>query len=289
MTTAGHVQTIWRYPVKSMQGDHLDSCEVTVNGIVGDRAWAVRDDVRAEVQWGKRLPQLMQCHAQYLREPRVDDRTTEVQITFPDGEKLGNKDPRMDAKLTALCNIKASLWPLQPATDVKFYKRYKPDEAQWQEEIAQVFAREPGEPTPDLSLLPEVLIDHVAVPGTFFDNEAIHLMTTNSLSYMAQLNGAANWDVRRFRPNFLIACDDEPAGLIENDWVGKRLYVGEVELEISAPTVRCNMTTRAHGELDFDKTILRTVVREANQCLGVGAHVRRGGTLTVGAEIRVVG
>ena len=37
------VLEVWRYPVKSMAGERLDSCEVAEMGLVGDRRWALVD------------------------------------------------------------------------------------------------------------------------------------------------------------------------------------------------------------------------------------------------------
>ncbi|HLQ24071.1 MAG TPA: MOSC N-terminal beta barrel domain-containing protein, partial [Gemmatimonadales bacterium] len=37
------VVEVWRYPVKSMSGERLDSCEVAETGLVGDRRWALVD------------------------------------------------------------------------------------------------------------------------------------------------------------------------------------------------------------------------------------------------------
>jgi uncharacterized protein len=37
------VVEVWRYPVKSMAGERLDSCEVAETGLVGDRRWALVD------------------------------------------------------------------------------------------------------------------------------------------------------------------------------------------------------------------------------------------------------
>ena len=287
MARIGVIKEIWRFPVKSMQGDTIDRCVVTDKGVVGDRRWAMRDEGRAEVQWGKMYPQLMLCSARYRNEPQGDDIGT-VDVTFPDGETVGSDDTRIHDKLTELIGREAKLWPLQPASNVQFYKRYKPDEAQFVQEITDWFAREPGEPVPQMSQFPEVLIDHVAVPGTFFDNEEIHLITSASIAYMRTKNPDANWDIRRFRPNFFIQTDRGLDGLVENDWVGKRLTVGAATLQISAPTVRCGMTTRPQGDLEFDKTILRTVVREGEQCLGVGAHVRGNGEIRQGDVVEVI-
>jgi uncharacterized protein len=62
---AGSVAALWRYPVKSMMGEELNSCEVTDRGLLGDRQFAVVDRATGKVggaknprKWGKllRLP-----------------------------------------------------------------------------------------------------------------------------------------------------------------------------------------------------------------------------------------
>jgi uncharacterized protein YcbX len=39
----GTIAEIWRYPVKSMAGERLDSCAVTAGGLEADRRWALVD------------------------------------------------------------------------------------------------------------------------------------------------------------------------------------------------------------------------------------------------------
>ncbi|MCZ6895060.1 MAG: MOSC N-terminal beta barrel domain-containing protein [Gammaproteobacteria bacterium] len=287
MAKVGVIKEIWRFPVKSMQGDTVERCTVSKQGLLGDRCWAMRDEGRKEVQWGKKYPQLMLCKARYREESDGGD-IKPVDITFPDGETVGSDDAAVHAKLTELIGREAMLWPLQPASDVKFYKRYKPDEEQFMTEMADAFAREPGEPVPDMSQFPEVLMDHVSVPGTFFDNEELHMITTASMRYMASKNPAASWDIRRFRPNFYIETDSGLEGLVENEWVGRRLRIGATTVEISAPTPRCGMTVRPQGDLDYDKSILRTIVKDGDQNLGVGAHFHEGGEVRVGDTVEVL-
>ncbi len=287
MKTLGTIKELWRFPVKSMQGATVSACRVTSQGLVGDRCWAMRDEGRQEIQWGKMYPQLMLCAARYRHEPG-DAEIAPVEITFPDGETVDSDNPHLAAKLSELIGRAATLWPLQPASKRDFYKRYKPDPEKFQHEMSGLFAREPGEPIPDFSLFPEVLMDYVAVPGTFFDNEELHLITTASLAYMRDKNPAASWDIRRFRPNFFIETEAALSGLAEQEWIGRRLQIGEVEIQISAATPRCGMTMQPQGELAFDKSILRTIVREGNQNLGVGAHVQRAGVVRVGDTVRLV-
>ena len=43
MRVHGTVAEIWRYPVKSMAGERLDSCLISETGLVGDRRWALVD------------------------------------------------------------------------------------------------------------------------------------------------------------------------------------------------------------------------------------------------------
>ena len=287
MKQVGKIKEIWRFPVKSMQGDVIDSCEVSTQGVTGDRVWAMRDEARSEIQWGKKYPQLMLCKARYRSEPGAGD-FAPVDITFPDGEILGSDDDRVHAKLSQLIEGRATLQHLQPPDNVAFYKRYKESEEQFVHDITEAFAREPGEPMPDLADFPEVIVDHVSVPGTFFDNEELHMITTASITHMQSLNPNANWDIRRFRPNFFIETTKDLSGLAENEWVGKRISIGEVEMEISAPTPRCGMTVRPQDDIEYDKTILRSIVKEANQCLGVGAHCKKSGRIQRGDAVCIL-
>ena len=71
------VAALWRYPVKSMQGETLTEAEIGPTGIVGDRGWVVVDSETGLGLTGRREPQLLYAHAAL-----VDDG---VSITLPDG------------------------------------------------------------------------------------------------------------------------------------------------------------------------------------------------------------
>jgi hypothetical protein len=101
MPVLGHVKEIWRFPVKSMQGSTVPESLVTPRGLTG-RGWAMRDDTRQVVQWGKLYPQLMLCVARYRQDP-APGISTPVDITFPDGSVLGSDDPAVQRKLSELC------------------------------------------------------------------------------------------------------------------------------------------------------------------------------------------
>ena len=118
-----------------------------------------------------------------------------------------------------------------------------------------------------------------------FDAFPMHVLTTASLETMRRLNPAALWDVRRFRPNFFVETDAGVDGLVEFQWTSVRL--GGVELKCEVPTERCAMATNAQKELPKDPSVLRSLVEESNQNLGVYASVLQAGEVRVGDVVEV--
>ena len=304
----GTVKRISRYAVKSMAGETLEACTVGLLGIPGDRGWALRDETTGEITNGKHFPLLMQCAARYREPPRVDF-IPHVDMIFPDGTSVGSDARAVNARLSELLGKPVSLWPLRPAEDAEHYRRksktarlvgklahfrafraalpmltsFGPAQAQ----LREGFSREPGEPLPDLSTLPPELIEFTSPRGTYFDAFPIHLLTTASLEMMSRLNGAANWDMRRFRPNFLIETEPEIKGLVEAEWSERKVRIGSVELKCEIPTVRCGMTIQAQAGIEKDPSILRTIVRDADQNLGIYASVVVAGAVKVGDPVTI--
>jgi uncharacterized protein YcbX len=299
----GTVKQIYRYAVKSMAAEKLNACEAGVMGIPGDRGWALRDETTGEITNGKNFPVLMRCAARY-REPPSLGFIPQVDMIFPDGATIGSDASDVNERLTELLGKPVSLWPLRPADDAEHYRRKSKTARVFgklarfraframlpalmsvgpaREQVRDGFSREPGEPLPDLSTLPPELIEFTSPRGTYFDAFPIHVLTTASLETMTRLNPAAVWDIRRFRPNFLIETKPDIRGLVEAEWDGRKLRVGGVELKCEMPTVRCGMTIQAQAGLAKDPSILRTIVRDADQNLGVYASVVSAGEVRVG-------
>lgn len=276
----GSVQALWRYPVKGMAGETVPACEIGAQGIPGDRIWALRDVARREIQSCKTRPELLRCVARL----RAGD-AGPVEITLPDGTTLASDDVSVNAALTALVGRESTLEALRPASDYDFFRRYKRDPHSWVDELAATFEREPGEPLPDLSLLPPPLVDCVAMPGSFFLVTPLHLVTTASLVHLKSLQPEADWDPRRFRPNLMIDTVPGLEGLVEQSWIGRRLHVGAAVFDCVGATPRCGAVTRAQAGFGADSSLLRTIVREADQNVGVYAMSAVAGKVTVGDRI----
>ena len=231
----GTVKQIWRYAVKSMAGEQLESCSIGTLGIPADRGWAVRDETTGEITNGKRIPLLMQCEARYRESPN-NGAIPHVVMRFPDAVELTSDLPDVNARLSEMLGRTVSLWPRQPAANLEFYRRksrvarafgrlarFRAFRAaipaltsfgKVNADLREAFSREPNEPVPDLSTLPPEILEFSSPLGTFFDAFPIHVLTTSSLAAMKQNNPQATWDVRRFRPNFLVETGPQIKGLI---------------------------------------------------------------------------
>ncbi|MFN2348422.1 MAG: MOSC domain-containing protein [Thioalkalivibrio sp.] len=281
MVTVGRIKEIWRYPVKGMAGERIDACSVDERGIGGDRTWALRDVAREEVQSCKTRPQLLTCSARATGDGQVE-------VTLPDGSTLGSDHARIHERLSALTGKASTLEPLRPAADAYFYRRHKRDEHSWFQELAATFDREPGEPLPDFDLNNQDFADFVSRPGSFFLVTPLHLLTTATLKHLADLNPDGDWDARRFRANFLIDTEASHTGLTEQDWVGRRLVIGGAAMDCVSTTPRCGAITRPQREFAADTGILRTVVKAADQNVGVYGETIMSGDVCVGDTVCLI-
>ena len=86
-----------------------------------------------------------------------------------------------------------------------------------------------------------------------------------------------DWDVRRFRINLVLrgAGDDDLSGSVT---------VGSATLSVRKPIDRCVMVTRAQPGIERDLGVLKTIIRERENRLGMGATVASSGTISVGDE-----
>ena len=282
MTTVGSVSEIWRYPVKSMRGEKLDSVALADGGLPGDRGWAVRDEKRGGIRGAKKIPALMHCSARYRG--AVGEQAGPAEITLPDESSVLSNAPDAAARVSAAVDHEVTLWPLVPADALDHYRRGQPDHDDLEKELRAIFGREPDEPLPDLGLFPPELLEFESPPGTYFDAFPLMVMTTASLRRLQELVPDSKVDVQRFRPNIVIDTPGD-ADFVEPGWAGKRLQIGGATLELTVPCPRCVMITHPVGDLPKDPNILRTIVREADQNLGVYATVAKPGEIKVGDQV----
>ncbi|MEM7540564.1 MAG: MOSC N-terminal beta barrel domain-containing protein [Pseudomonadota bacterium] len=280
MSVVGKIAEIHRYPVKSMRGEALTSCDIGPLGLWGDRGWAVRDEKSGEIRGAKNFPKLMTCEARYSEEPGPTHIPVAT-ITLPGGQSLPADSDDANQHLSEFLGREVTLHPLRPKEDSDHYRR---TQALDETTLRELLGRRPEDPMPDLSTMPEEvmaeLMEFTSPRGTYFDAFPVQLLTTSWLDHLRKEAPESEFEVGRFRPNFLV--DEAEPGLAEEKWCGKILRIGSVEIKCEVPTVRCSMTTRATGSLPDDRNVLKTILRVSGQNAGAYATVIKAGRISVG-------
>jgi uncharacterized protein YcbX len=279
MSSSLSVSTLWRYPVKSMQGEELNASEVTALGVLGDRAFALVDEESGQVVSAKnpkKWPDFFAFRAAYVAPPGSGSLPA-VWISLPTGKVVRSDQPDVDTELSAALSRPVNLRSAAPESAIleQFWPEYEGEANEVSQEAVA------GD----------------APAGSFFDYATLHLMTSSSIDQLLACYPQGRFEVRRFRPNLVI----DTAGLdgfVENDWVGKTLRIGEsVRLQITDPCPRCVMPTLAQGDLPkdtgiFSKGIAQNRVHvpfagKALPSIGVYARVVSTGSIRRGDAVTV--
>ena len=239
---------VWRYPVKSLQGEALDEARLEGDGLLGDRRWGIRDQRTGRILTARRRPELLAAAGAYDGDLPV--------ITLPGGRTAVGPGRETDDLL--------SDWLGSP---VSLVASVDSDAGR-----AEFFA----DATDDSSRA----IEWTMPAGRYVDAAAVLLLTTASLRTAAALHPEGVWDPRRFRPNLLV--DLEGEGWVEDQWVDQPLQVGTAGLLPTQPCTRCTMVTRPQPGLGADVEVFRTLARHHRGLLGVWSDVVTPGTVRVG-------
>ncbi|MER5970413.1 MOSC N-terminal beta barrel domain-containing protein [Streptomyces sp. NPDC002055] len=275
------VQNIWRYPVKSMAGERLDHCELTTDGIAGDRCWAVRDEKRGCVTDARSLPALLDIGVRYLRPPIPGEPSPPVELSAPGAPPVTSADPGVHDALSAHLDADVTLWPRVPADQREHYTRVYPEDVNGY--LTGLFGVADLEDIPDLSHLPPAVMEFQTIPGSYFDAYPLHILTTGILEALRAALGSPV-DIRRLRPNLVV---DGPAET-DQDWTGRELRIGESTVRVEAACPRCVMISRPQQGLAVDRELLRTVHRRFGHNLGYYASVVKPGRVRSGDAVEPV-
>jgi uncharacterized protein len=163
------VLELWRYPVKSLQGQRLAEAEIGVLGIAGDRGWALFDRDSGLGLTARRVPELLFGSARL----RADGG---VEVVLPDGTVTTD-----DAVLSDWLGRRVEL---RAATE--------------DGDVVPTYETPADEEVPD----PTEWLQWEGAPGPFHDSPRIRLslVSTGTLG---------TWDRRRFRANVVLDGEGE--------------------------------------------------------------------------------
>jgi len=215
---AGSVVALWRYPVKSMMGEELNACEVTDRGLVGDRQFAVLDASTGRVagaknprKWGN----FFDFRAAYVEPPGRESKLPAVRLTLPDGTVVTSEQPDLAQVLSRALG-----------REVTFAKAEHDGEAS---------GAQAEEYWPDMEGLEhrDTVTEWELPSGTFFDLAVVHLLTTATIERLRALYPEGRFEVRRFRPNIVVATAPDHQGFVENDWIGRTLAIARARFDVA--------------------------------------------------------
>lgn len=280
MSRIGTISEIWRYPIKSLGGELIDSAVLDRLGIPGDRRLALRNldsgkIVSAKIpRFGRELLALLAA---------VDDVSGRVAVTVAaDGTELGDAlSEHLDRELSERLGVQVRIENATEADEV--YDSYWPE--------VDGLALSGVQMDLPLSLMTQ--------KGTFVDLAAMHVITTSSLERLSSLLPASVVTSSRFRPSVVIdtagvSPSDEANGFVEKDWAGRTATLGAARLAFGTLTPRCVMTTLEQPELPADRAILQTLAKENRMTIeglgdfagfGVYAEVIEPGRVAIGDQL----
>lgn len=112
------------------------------------------------------------------------------------------------------------------------------------------------------------------------EHDAAHILLLSDGS-VSQLG----YDHRRFRPNIHIEGAEGP---VEQDWIGRRVRVGDLILSVDEPCERCVITTIDPDTIEVDLDVLKRTNDELSGLLGVYCSVVESAPIAVGDPVSVV-
>src|SRR5258708_6126886 len=195
----GSVAALWRYPVKSMVGEELNSSDVTDRGLLGDRQVALVDSATGKVggaenprKWGN----FFDFRPVYAEHPKTGARISPVRITLPDGTVVTSEQADLEQVLSRAFG-----------RDVAF-EEARPDDGS-----AGATAEEYW---PDMAGLDyrDAVTDFEMPAGTFFHLAPVHLLTPATINHLRALDPQGRFQRRRLRPNIVVSARGEDVAFL---------------------------------------------------------------------------
>jgi len=275
MTIVGSVDSVCRYPVKSMAGERLEQAAINPGGLVGDRQWALRDTETGKLVSAKRPSRwgaILECRAWY-----ANGGITHVEL--PSGEEFEMQDPAAAAALSDLFGREVTVERFREPTQGSY-------ESDWPTIEGMVLSGQRGVEFPT-----NVGGDHT---DGFVDVSPIHVTTTSGMRTLREANPLLAVDDRRFRPTIVIDTANA-AGFVENEWSGRDVEIGDVVISVDRPTFRCMMAAAAQNDLPHQTDVLKTLARingdhiqlRLVKAAGRGAHFGVWANVTKPGPIRI--
>lgn len=258
MTRIGTLESIWRYPVKSMRGEEVDDVFVAFTGLMGDRIYAISSSAASpEFPWhtNREQEELILYKARFKRRE----------------ETL--KPAALEAALAELLNPP---YPLASAFAVEVEtpegETFPIDDPAFLESLGD---KSEGELTLHFT------------QKNMVDCRPISLFSLQTVDQLGRETGM-DLDKIRFRANFYVDWDSG-GGFFENGLVDRKIRIGDrVELMILELDPRCKTITIDPDTAETQPRLLKHVTRKHGGFAGVFAAVLKEGAARTGDGVHLL-
>lgn len=262
MAIVGRVESLWRYPVKSMRGQEVTEAFVGFSGIYGDRLYAFKSAAGE-----KGFPYLTgrEQERMLLFSPRFKDAALAAKPEFlaeAESEAPG-LNPCFDDPANLAVDVETPAGEVLPIDDpgLAGMLRQGLDEGH------------------ELTLLRS--------ERALTDCRPVSLISIQTVRQLGAEIGEAV-DQRRFRANLYLDLDAEK-GFAEDDWVGRTLRVGpRVRIAIVERDPRCKMITIDPETAEVDLRVLQKVGRGHGGRAGIYGAVLAEGVVSRGDAVEAL-
>ncbi len=270
------IAELWRYPIKSMGGERVESLELRVSAIVGDRRWAVRNTETGKIASAKRP----RPYGQLLDWSADTHADGGVIVSAPDGREYIAGSSELDAALTGALGEPVQVVEVEEGREETYG-------SEWPEI--------PGTVLSDVEV--DLPVAALTEKTSFVDASAVHIIVNQSMAHLAALLDGIKLGSQRFRPNVVLDAHDHSGSgeFADLAWEDLDVKIGDAELRIGDATPRCVMTTLAQPGYEQAKSVLQVLAATARKefdygafaCFGTNAEVTVAGTIQVGDTLVV--
>jgi uncharacterized protein len=262
MKLVGQVESVWRYPVKSMRGEELREAFVGFGGVYGDRLHAFRSSAAPKgfPYLTGREQQRMLLYQPVYRDPEQMAKPPNL----AEAEAIGPRiTPVYPDAAHVVVSVKTPTGELLAIDDPRFTRMLH-------EGIREVH---------ELTLLRS--------DRAMTDCRPISLFSIQTARQLSQEVGA-DLDKRRFRANVYIDLRSQSA-FEEDEFVGRTLRIGiKTVIAVVDRDPRCKMITLDPDTAEANPEVMRCVARTHDGKAGVYAAVLVEGTIRPGDEITLL-
>lgn len=259
MNNVGAVESLWRYPVKSMAGHPLESIYAGYSGIYGDRVYAIHDAAApAGFPW---LTAREQEHM-LLFHPFFRDQVRAARPPNQEAAEISGSTPLYAASTDLMVDVRTPDGTTFPIDDPA---------------LLRLLSDGLGE-RHQLRLL--------SSERSLTDASPVSLLSVQTVQSLGD-ELSIPLDKRRFRANIYL--DLHSVGFAEDQFVGRTLRIGaRVVISVLKRDSRCKIITLDPDTADANPEVMKQVARAHERKVGIYAAVLVEGTIRPGDEVSLL-